>query len=142
MGGTSYTINPLDTLRIIAASSIFGEPQYYRDGLETPKNIDSLREYSIFGNLFEDDKSAVEIFESSIDEALTYDFKATLDFALELRAEYHMRLNPAVIFVRASQHENRVSFNELCSRINLKLSFLLSLKEPGQKDWRNLVDTN
>jgi hypothetical protein len=113
MGGTSYTINPLDTLRIIAASSIFGEPQYYRDGLETPKNIDSLREYSIFGNLFEDDKSAVEIFESSIDEALTYDFKATLDFALELRAEYHMRLNPAVIFVRASQHENRVSFNEL-----------------------------
>ena len=113
MGGTSYTINPLDTLRIIAASSIFGEPQYYRDGLETPKNIDSLREYSIFGHLFEDDKSAVEIFESAIDEALAYDFKATLDLALELRTEYYMRLNPSVIFIRASQHENRVSFNEL-----------------------------
>ena len=26
MGGTSYTLNPLDTLRIVAASSIFGEP--------------------------------------------------------------------------------------------------------------------
>ena len=113
MGGTSYTINPLDTLRVIAASSIFGEPQYYRDGLETPKNIDSLREYSIFGHLFEDDKSAVEIFESAIDEALAYDFKATLDLALELRTEYYMRLNPSVIFIRASQHENRVSFNEL-----------------------------
>lgn len=113
MGGTSYTINPLDTLRIIAASSIFGEPQYYRDGLGTPKNIDSLREYSIFGHLFEDDKSAVEIFEYAIDEALAYDFKATLDLALELRTEYYMRLNPSVIFVRASQHENRVSFNEL-----------------------------
>lgn len=29
MGGNSYTLNPLDTLRIVAASSIFGEPQYY-----------------------------------------------------------------------------------------------------------------
>ena len=113
MGGTSYTINPLDTLRIISSSSIFGEPQYYRDGLGTPKNIDTLREYSIFGYLFSDNKSAVEIFETAIDEALKYDFKATLDFALELRKEYYMRLNPSVIFVRASQHENRVSFNKI-----------------------------
>ena len=32
MGGTSYEYNPLDTLRMVTASSIFGEPQYYRDG--------------------------------------------------------------------------------------------------------------
>ena len=30
MGGDSYRINPLDTLKMISASSIFGEPSYYR----------------------------------------------------------------------------------------------------------------
>ena len=48
MGGTSYEINPLDTLRIVAASSIFGEPQYYRDGLKAPSNLHTLSKYSIF----------------------------------------------------------------------------------------------
>ena len=47
-----------------------------------------------------------------IDAALEADFKATLDLALELRTDYFMRLNPAVIFVRASQHENRIAFNK------------------------------
>ena len=28
MGGTSYMYNPLDTLKMVSASSIFGEPQY------------------------------------------------------------------------------------------------------------------
>ena len=32
MGGVSYDINPMDTLKMITASSVFGEPQYYRDG--------------------------------------------------------------------------------------------------------------
>ena len=32
MGGTSYTLNPIETLKLVTASSIFGEPQYYRDG--------------------------------------------------------------------------------------------------------------
>jgi hypothetical protein len=32
MGGNSYEINALDTLKMVTASSIFGEPQYYRDG--------------------------------------------------------------------------------------------------------------
>ena len=32
MGGDSYVVNPLDTLKMISASSIFGEPQYYVDG--------------------------------------------------------------------------------------------------------------
>jgi len=27
MGGTSYSLSPLNTLKIVAASSIFGEPQ-------------------------------------------------------------------------------------------------------------------
>ena len=32
MGGISYRVDPLDTLKMISASFIFGEPQYYRDG--------------------------------------------------------------------------------------------------------------
>ena len=30
MGGDSYIINPLDTLKMVSASSIFAEPSYYR----------------------------------------------------------------------------------------------------------------
>ena len=115
MGGNSFTVSPLATLKIVTASSIFGEPQYYRDGLgssKTIKNHSTLMEYDIFSDAFADSKSAVDVFTSAIDKALDFDFKATLDFALELRKEYFMRLNPAVIFVRASQHPNRVAFNE------------------------------
>jgi hypothetical protein len=115
MGGNSFQVSPLQTLKIVTASSIFGEPQYYRDGLGTSKTIknhSTLMEYDIFSGAFESAKSAVDVFTSSIDAALDYDFKATIDFALELRKEYFMRLNPAVIFVRASQHPNRVAFNE------------------------------
>lgn len=115
MGGNSFQVSPLQTLKIVTASSIFGEPQYYRDGLgssKTIRNHSTLMEYDIFSDAFADSKSAVDVFTSAIDKALDFDFKATLDFALELRKEYFMRLNPAVIFVRASQHPNRVAFNE------------------------------
>lgn len=115
MGGTSYKINPIDTLKIVAASSIFGEPQYYRDGVGTPKtikNYSTLLEYSIFNDLLKDKRSAPEVFTASIDAALDYDFKSTLDLALSLRNDYYMRLNPAVIFIRASIHDARVKFNE------------------------------
>ena len=32
MGGVSYEYDPIDTLKMVTASSIFGEPQYYRSG--------------------------------------------------------------------------------------------------------------
>lgn len=115
MGGTSYKLNPLQTLKIVAASSIFGEPQYYRDGEGSPKTIKNhmtLMQYSIFNEMLKDKKTAPEVFTSAIDAALDFDFKGTLELALELRKEYFMRLNPAVIFVRASVHPSRVKFNE------------------------------
>jgi hypothetical protein len=59
-----------------------------------------------------DNLSAVDIFEEAIQASLDFDFKATLDLALELRNEYYMRLNPAVIFIKASMHEGRQEFNE------------------------------
>jgi len=112
MGGTSYEINPLDTLRIVAASSIFGEPQYYRDGMKAPSNLSTLSKYAIFSEMYKSDVTSTEIFENAIESALSYDFKGTLDLALELRTKFFMRLNPAVIFIKASQHPSRVEFNE------------------------------
>lgn len=114
MGETSYNLSPLQTLKIVAASSIFGEPQYYRDGIRKTSGgrNDWYNDHLILMDIFSEEKTAPEIFESAIDAALDYDFKATLDFALELRTDYFMRLNPAVIFVRASLHASRKKFNE------------------------------
>lgn len=110
MGGNSYTLSPLQTLKMVAASAIFGEPQYYREGGVEPRKV-TLGE-SIFAHLFEDCETAADVFTKTIDMSLESDFKGTLELALELRTEYMMRLNPSVIFIRASLHPDRVSFNE------------------------------
>lgn len=91
MDGISYTVNPLLNLEMVASSSIFGEPKYYENG-----------------TLNTNAKKFVE----AIDASLDYDFKGTLELAVKLRKEYFMRLNPAVICVRASMHRNRKLFNE------------------------------
>lgn len=115
MGGNSYRITPLNTLKIIAASSIFGEPQYYKAGgvndAKAVKNTVTMREYSILSSLFGGTKTAADVFTLAIDNALDYDFKGTLELAVELRKTYFMRLNPAVIYVRASIHTKREEFN-------------------------------
>ena len=115
MGGNSYKLSPLQTLKIVAASSIFGEPQYYRNGIKESqaiKNLDTMLKYSIFGDLIKDSTSSADVFTHAIDAALDYDFKGTLDLATELRMMFFMRLNPAVIFIRASVHPKRAEFNE------------------------------
>lgn len=115
MGGNSYKLNPLQTLKIVAASSIFGEPQYYRDGVNAPKTIknhSTILEYSILNDLLNDKRSVADVFTEAIDNALSYDFQGTLNLALELRNDYFMRLNPAVIYVRATLHKGRAEFNE------------------------------
>ena len=131
MGGVSYEINPLDTLKMVSASSIFGEPQYYRDGeFEEAKIkdgkmwIDPLFEkYSLIDKKYKGMKTS-DIMEDVIDKALDYDFEATLRWAAELRKEFYMRLNPQVIMVRAAIHPKRVEFNEthpgVFSEINAK----------------------
>ena len=114
MGGNSYTLNPLDTLRIIAASSIFGEPQYYHKGIESKEYAHerTASEYTLFNELFAGKTDAATVFTNAIDAALDHDFRATLEFAAELRIVYYMRLNPSVIFVRAMMHPQRAAFNE------------------------------
>lgn len=113
MGGDSYKFNPIDTLKMIAASSIFGEPAYYRkdvkDGIFSwERNFSDEFSKMIFEPM--DGKSTSEIFTESIDAALDYDFEATLNLALELRETYNMRLNPQIIMVRASIHPKREEF--------------------------------
>ncbi len=116
MGGESYRINPLDTLKMITASSIFGEPSYYRSGGLGGKVRDAqykscglLKGCLFFGDSWEG-HTTTEIMEAAIDEALAWDFEGTLRWAVELRQTFFMRLNPQVIMVRAALHPGRKEF--------------------------------
>lgn len=131
MGGDSYIFNPIDTLKMIAASSIFGEASYYRKDVKDGK-FSWEREYSdeFSRMVFEpmDGKSTTEIFTEAIDEALDYDFKATIELAKELRETYNMRLNPQVIMVRAAIHPKRKEFSKANPGIFNNINQLVMLR--------------
>jgi hypothetical protein len=122
MGGDSYVVNPLDTLKMVSASSIFGEPAFYRDSKLSSHSYDYVNDvynnaYScgILGDLVDFQggvKTTDEVMTEVIDNALDYDFEGTLHWAVELRKKYYMRLNPQVILVRAAIHPGRKEFNE------------------------------
>ena len=122
MGGTSYKWNALDTLKMVTASSIFGEPAYYRDGAFGGMTIADgrLRLDPIFAAYVVscirtfDGVPTSKVMERAIDAALDWDFRATLEWAVTLRGEYYMRLNPQVIMVRAAVHPKRRAFTEEC----------------------------
>lgn len=121
MGGISYRWNPLDTLKIITASSVFGEPAYYRDGEFAEAAAVKIRDgiFSVSA-LFEaflipqlkaySGMKTSQVMEQAIDRALDYDFEAALQWAVTLRRDYHMRLNPQVIMVRAAIHPGREEY--------------------------------
>lgn len=115
MGGNSYELNPIDTLRIVTASSIFGEPAYYRNGEFADATLvkDGFFKPAIesFLNDFNGMKTS-DIMIKVIREALYYDFAATLDWAVTLRTEFLMRLNPQVIMVEAATHPCRAQFTK------------------------------
>ena len=135
MNGVSYkSLNPVTRLKLIATSSIFGEPSYYRNGSFGEAQIkDAIcGKGKIFLNsgldVFEDiapGAKTTEIMEETIDKALSYDFLETLKFAVELRTTYNMRLNPQVIMVRAAKHPSRIEFTKkypgLFNEINQKV---------------------
>ncbi|WP_088364041.1 TROVE domain-containing protein [Bacillus cereus] len=118
MAGTSYEVDPLTTLKMVSASSIFGEPQYYRHGEFQQKNVRDgsyhLHRLLKNNNALLDDKydgmSTSAVMEKVIDAALEYDFEATLKWAVELRKSFFMRLNPQIIMVRAAMHPKRKEF--------------------------------
>ena len=116
MDGESYTCDPLTTLKLVTASSIYGEPSYYRNsGMKAKDGVyhqDALvNKYSVFP-LWMKGKTTTQIMEQAIDEALSYDFEATLNWAVTLRNDFYIRLNPQIIMVRASQHPGRKDFTE------------------------------
>lgn len=136
MGGDSYTLDPLETLKLIACSSIFGESKYYKEHEKDYKPYDPMTGSKHFSGLVMDtrvdfnhvtvdlsvkpvvsdivlrNKSTSEVFEEAIDAALDYDFRGTIKFAMDLRTEYFMRLNPQIIMVRAALHPKRKEFTE------------------------------
>ena len=135
MGGISYNLNPIDTLKMITASSIFGEPQYYRS-----ENIDrkfrcnnSSKEYNIFD--IEDGLSPSEIMIDVIKSALDYDFEETIKWARTLRRVFYMRLNPQLIMVLASKHPKRKEFDEKNPKLfrNINLEVMQRADEPASQ---------
>lgn len=111
MGGISYVVSPLHTLKMVTASSVFGEPQYYRDGEFAQKGVkdgvfhanDIFEPYMLpyLRGLAKDDMKTSDLMEQVIDNALMDNYKETLEWAVTLRNEYMMRLNPQIIMVRA-----------------------------------------
>ena len=121
MGGTSYELNPFETMKMVTASSIFGEPQYYRNGeFDSAKVTDGtyrvnalVKEYLIESLVSFDNKKTSEIMEEVIDASLKYDYENTLLYAVTLRKEFLMRLNPQIIMVRAAMMtEERKRYTE------------------------------
>lgn len=130
MGGVSYRmLSPLDTLKLISAGSIFGEPMYYHEGdNEAPASMSFYGLDWQYCGWYEDKDSdptnayfrkmsetfsrltASQVMEKVIDEALSDNFEGVLKWAVELREKFLMRLNPQVIIVRAAVHPKRAEF--------------------------------
>lgn len=89
MGGTSFKSNPLTNVKMTTASTILNEDSFYLNG------------YDKFIEFLEDLKRAFDI-----------DFKALLDFCIELRNVFLMRKAPQIIFVEACCHPGREQFTK------------------------------
>ena len=119
MGGDSYVLTPVETLKMVTASSIFGEPSYYRDSKTKDSYVSSILKYHVDKHVTDvvipdkyEGMKTEYIIEQVIDEALEYDFKSTLEWAIYLRHTFNMRLNPQVIMVRAAVHPKRSEFTK------------------------------
>lgn len=118
MGGASWDISdPILRLRIAAASSFFGEPQYYhRDATDDrPKRVHraalsdaQVAELRVLLDAADPQDwrglSPSARMESAIDAALDHDAERTLLEAIRLRESEHIRTTPQVILVRAAHH--------------------------------------
>lgn len=122
MAGTSYSItDPILKLRIAASSCFFGEPMYYHESGKTQKHasipltdneIKNLRETL---NAIDPQEwrslSPDQLMIKAIDEALAFDIEKTLQEAVRLRNEDHIRTTPQVIMVRAACHNGSKGSN-------------------------------
>lgn len=122
MDGASFDVkNPLVRLRMMAASSFFGEPKFYN--VETgqsdiDRGVRALRSSpgssagvtsryldTVLGKSWVPSaNSDGQRMEVAIDDALAHDPEATLRLAIELRQVHMIRTTPQVILVRAAHH--------------------------------------
>lgn len=126
MGGHSFDLSdPILRLRCMAASCFFGEPQYYRaEPGERPQrgrgravaprperhlgDAERRHLHETLGALDPRDwrdLTPAQALERAIDEALAHDAAATLELAVQLRRDDHIRVTPQVIAVRAANHK-------------------------------------
>jgi hypothetical protein len=126
MGGPSWFLNnPINTLKMAAASCFFGEPSYYNESPNADKKS-KKQHVSLYHDVhaglsatqlkhLRDTLNAVDpvewrsmtpaqLMESAIDKALDYNIEETLQVAHQLRHEDHIRLTPQIILARAAQH--------------------------------------
>ena len=108
MAGTSYKLNPLQSMQIVCTSMICGESQYYR-----PKNADinAFKQHLLFQEFYSEVESTEDHFTKIVSDALAYDFEGSLAFIAKLRNEYFMRLNSHYLITQAVHHPTRVEFN-------------------------------
>lgn len=118
MDGISFFhADPLARLRMAAASSFFGEPQYYSsasraplpvatasDVLKTRQRTHIRETLRAVGPEEWIGLGARAVMERAIDAALAFDAEGTLRLAVELRGRDHIRATPQVIMVRAAHH--------------------------------------
>ena len=120
MGGTSFKLfNPLTRLKLVAFSSFLGEPTYYQKvenelfekrSKTFDCDITFLKKYL----LIPDDiyVSRNQTFYNATISALDFDFKKTLEIAIQCRNEFLMRRSTSQILAIAAAHPKRVEFNE------------------------------
>jgi hypothetical protein len=114
MGGKSFKLTPLDTLKIVSTSMICGENQYYRVNKRSRQDAKvNLQNYVLLQGFYEtsetDDSS---YFNRIVNNALDFDFEGTLLFIEKLRTEYMMRLNSHYLMVASIHHPSRAKFND------------------------------
>ena len=112
MDGESFTVDPLTTLKMACASSLFGESQYYRDGVNQKAYLVKDDPFASYFVLSRDGRDTRTYMEDIIDASLSYDFEGTITYAADLRNFYNIRINPQVIMVRAALHPDRAAFNQ------------------------------
>jgi hypothetical protein len=120
MGGPSYDINdPILRLRVAASSSFFGEPMYYHKDTEDKVVKRYTAGYRLQGDQLKylcdtlhssapmewRSMSPASLMEKAIDDALDFSVEKTLQEAVRLRNDDHMRATPQVILVRAANHK-------------------------------------
>ena len=111
MGGKSFKLNPLQSLKVVCTSMICGESQYYRRaGSNGIKCSAEFLEHFLFPEFY--DESTTDYFENIVSDALDHDFEGCLQFVAKLRNEYLMRLNSNYLIAKAAHHPKRVEFNK------------------------------